>query len=415
MSSTVILGAGIIGLSTAYYLSDHQPPSSVHLVDPSPELFASASGYAGGFLAEDWFVSQLSSLGALSYGLHRKLAAENGGREKWKYSSTTSVSYSPTLDVGTARQRGDDWLRHGTSRVQAAPDEVLEDGEPVGQVPKWLRRVQGDHIELISTAGSTAQLDPLLLCQFLLQECLQRGVRLHHPAIATSVSTDLRGELSSIRIADRKSSTETDLPCTRIIIAAGVWTPKVFKDLFRHSHLNIPVASLAGHSLVLRSPHWKGGEEDQCHAVYTTHGAGFSPEIYARVGGDIYIAGLNSATHPVPDLPDGTKTHNDGIERLKATARMLIGGVEESLEVVRQGLCHRPVTPWGNPILCRIPDVELGIAMATRPGADGGVFLATGHGPWGISLGLGTGKVLAELAQGRPTSADVSSLGMEMK
>jgi glycine/D-amino acid oxidase-like deaminating enzyme len=44
-----------------------------------------------------------------------------------------------------------------------------------------------------------------------------------------------------------------------------------------------------------------------------------------------------------------------------------------------------------------------------------GVYVATGHGPWGISLSLGTGLVVAELAQGRPLSADISELGLKMK
>ena len=54
--STVIIGSGIIGASIAYYLSEESSdtqPSEIHLVESSPELFASASGYAGGFLARD--------------------------------------------------------------------------------------------------------------------------------------------------------------------------------------------------------------------------------------------------------------------------------------------------------------------------------------------------------------------------
>lgn len=52
---TVILGAGIIGLSTAYYLSrsGKTRPESIHVVDSSAELFHCASGFAGGFLAKD--------------------------------------------------------------------------------------------------------------------------------------------------------------------------------------------------------------------------------------------------------------------------------------------------------------------------------------------------------------------------
>jgi glycine/D-amino acid oxidase-like deaminating enzyme len=52
---TVILGAGIIGLCTAYYLSQsgHTKPESIHLVDSSERLLHCASGFAGGFLAAD--------------------------------------------------------------------------------------------------------------------------------------------------------------------------------------------------------------------------------------------------------------------------------------------------------------------------------------------------------------------------
>lgn len=55
MSDTIILGSGIVGLSTAYYLSQSgdTQPESIHLVDPIAELFHCASGFAGGFLAED--------------------------------------------------------------------------------------------------------------------------------------------------------------------------------------------------------------------------------------------------------------------------------------------------------------------------------------------------------------------------
>lgn len=54
-NNTVILGCGIIGLCTAYYLSEsgNTPPESIYLVDSSPELFYCASGFAGGYLAAD--------------------------------------------------------------------------------------------------------------------------------------------------------------------------------------------------------------------------------------------------------------------------------------------------------------------------------------------------------------------------
>jgi len=53
--STVIIGSGIIGLCTAYYLSEvgNADPESVCVVDTSGELFCCASGFAGGFLVGD--------------------------------------------------------------------------------------------------------------------------------------------------------------------------------------------------------------------------------------------------------------------------------------------------------------------------------------------------------------------------
>src|ERR1700742_5041277 len=95
--STVILGGGIIGLSTAYYLSRARPPTSrskIYIIDSSPTLFASASGYAGGFLALDWFSPSVASLGALSFRLHRELAEEYGGQEKWGYAGSHVYSLS---------------------------------------------------------------------------------------------------------------------------------------------------------------------------------------------------------------------------------------------------------------------------------------------------------------------------------
>ena len=249
----------------------------------------------------------------------------------------------------------------------------------------------------------------------MLDDCVRRGIQLHHPAEVLSVSTDVRGELSSVRIVDNNTSTETDIPCTRVIVAAGAWSGRVFKGLFPSSNLDLAISSLAGHSLVVRSPRWTPDVDvTSCQALFAEGDSGkygFSPEIVSRLRGDLYIAGLNSSTIALPKLPGDRQISASSISQLTKVARALMGpsSGEDDLEVTRQGLCFRPVTPRGLPIISRIADKHLG-GMATRPDADGGVYVATGHGPWGISLSLGTGKVLAEMVQGRPLSADVSSL-----
>lgn len=170
---------------------------------------------------------------------------------------------------------------------------------------------------------------------------------------------------------------------------------------------SVPVASLAGHSLVVKIP---GGRRagDTCHSVYCSLDS-LSLEMYSRAEGVIYLAGVNSAAIPLPRLATGAAPVDESVEELKSIARRLIKADGE-LEVVRTGLCFRPVTERGTPFLARLKDEQLGGEMRTRPGADGGVFVAAGHGPWGIALCLGTGMVMAELMNGKNTSADISGL-----
>ena len=161
----------------------------------------------------------------------------------------------------------------------------------------------------------------------------------------------------------------------------------------------------------MRSPRWgREHEEKGCHAVFTTGEESYSPEIFSRIGGEIYVAGLNDASLALPYLATESKIDEASMETLKKTAKRLLGG-KEDLEVVRTGLCFRPVTTRGTPILGRIPDESLG-KMTARGGTEGGVWVASGHGPWGISLSLGSGKVMAEMIQGRPTSVSVKGLGL---
>jgi glycine/D-amino acid oxidase-like deaminating enzyme len=132
---TSILGTGIIGLSTAYFLSASPttPPSSIHLIEPSPILFALASGFAGGFLASDWVASECEELGKLSFRLHKELAEKEGGKGVWGYERSRGLSYSAGRGwKGKGKkERGEDWLRQGGSRG---------DGVGVSKVLAMLRR-----------------------------------------------------------------------------------------------------------------------------------------------------------------------------------------------------------------------------------------------------------------------------------
>lgn len=268
-----------------------------------------------------------------------------------------------------------------------------------------------------------------------------------------------------------------DIPCDSIVIAAGCWTPRVYRTLFPNAGRIPRVTALAGHSLVVRSPSTGAGgrsapnsasatpvqktaslhgghenanghnkqsaetttdkktskkSEPVCHAIFTGDPAGYSPEIFSRANGDIWLGGLNSPSLPLPAFPpvDSAPEFASVPPALLNTARALLSFPRSSsssssspsrspsspsrspsrsspLNIIRSSLCFRPVAPTGRPVLARMHAADLGDGAQVR----GGVWVATGHGPWGISLSLGTGRVVAEMVLGRETSVDVRALG----
>ncbi|KAF2665491.1 FAD dependent oxidoreductase [Microthyrium microscopicum] len=286
-------------------------------------------------------------------------------------------------------------------------------------------------LDLISRDGDVAQLDPLRLCQFLLDECQKQGVTVHQPAKAVTVVKNADGILSGVTILKdaiesesmyepsitrfvSRSKTDISVPCTRLVICAGAWSPRVFSELFPSAPIKIPVTALAGHSLLLRSSRWtKEHQSNGCHAVFATDMEGFAPEIFSRREEQIYIAGLNSTTMPLPELASDATPIPECIESLKRASTQMLGKLEQpdSLQVVRESLCFRPVTATGRPIISRISNRHLGDKL-TEENARSGVFLASGHGAWGISQSLGSGLVLSEIMDGKATSANIVALGL---
>ncbi|KAM3421004.1 hypothetical protein BST61_g1430 [Cercospora zeina] len=399
--STVILGAGIIGTATAFYLSESSSHSgTIHLVEASPELFASASGKAGGLIAEDWFGPATAGLGELSFRLHQELATKYDGRRGWGYATTTGTS----VVVGKSKQkRGEKWLQQGGSRSEVATGARIEHYAE-GEGPGWMRKTRDGRVEVLSEEGGMAQVDPKRSCEFLLEKCLERGVKLHKAARATRV------EGMNEVVIENAAGSEESIPYTQLLITAGAWTSKVFSELYPDSSIRIPISQLAGYSLVVRSPRWTAKQDATgCHAVFASACGAWSPEIFSRMGEEIYIAGLNDPGLPLPDLPTDAKLDSKAIEEVKRVTEDMIG---DEFDVIREGLCFRPVTRSGNPILAKIPYRKLNAGLGASEKPSGSVFVWAGHGPWGISLSLGTGKVMSEMLLEEELSCDVSGLGL---
>lgn len=270
-----------------------------------------------------------------------------------------------------------------------------------------------------------------------------------------------------------------DIPCDSIVIAAGCWTPRVYRTLFPNAGRIPRVTALAGHSIIMKSAHWPPKAKKRkaekrksvdaegdilanaaraaslpdsppptsnissgsssgtltarhspsstnghpspntplknlplgrrrtprtSHAIFTNDKTGYSPEIFSRLTGDVWVGGLNTSSIPLPPVPTLAIPDPASIARLRTTSDRLLG---TQTELISSALCFRPVAPTGRPVIARMHEADLGDGAKVP----GGVFVATGHGPWGISLSLGTGYVVSEMILGRKTSVDVKVLG----
>lgn len=286
--------------------------------------------------------------------------------------------------------------------------------------------------------------NPKDLCHFLLKSCLERGVHIHNPANVESVIEGPSG-ISGIRWSTIGAlNTKTDMPCSHVLLAAGPWTPHVFKDIFdRQLPYGIPITPLAGWSIVidLPMPHPDVKLPISSDAIFASGTKeGFAPEFFTRIqsvpsGGtkqakwEIWLGGLNSHTEPLPDASISVmppRIDDVHIQTLLSVAkRYFIGsnpdptGTENQREVsdtkkedsfepqlIKTALCFRPATTTGRPFIGRVPQHMYRKTVPASEGVDdrghveetmGGLFICSGHGPWGIALSLGSGKVISEI------------------
>jgi D-amino-acid dehydrogenase len=87
------------------------------------------------------------------------------------------------------------------------------------------------------------------------------------------------------------------------------------------------------------------------------------------------------------------------IRRIEDSAREYLH-LDEKLDVKETWAGLRPTTPDGVPIIGRSPNHS-------------NLILATGHAMLGLSLGPGTGQVVAELVNGRQPAFSLSPMRLE--
>jgi glycine/D-amino acid oxidase-like deaminating enzyme len=344
----VIVGAGVVGTTTAYYLAEKFGITST-LIDPSGTIAPAASGKAGGFLALDWNDwSPAGTLARRSFQLHQQLA-DTIGHDKIQYRRLTCATISVHPNNAAPPKPGGKKL------------EFVEWAQDDGASAVLGARPLGDE-------RTIAQVHPKMLCDALWQQASkpkeQGGVG----------STLVKGK--AVRILHEKDKPvgvqlddDSVVQGDAVLIACGPWSANIMTGVKYHSVL-IPT------------------DRTLTQCVFFS-GCG-DPEVYVRPDNTAYCCGFPDASVKVTEQPGREEVRPAAVQRIVDAVRAASGGTTTALaaEPSLAQSCYLPTTPDNLPIMGRLP--------ADAGGGDG-CFIATGHSCWGILMGPATGESMASL------------------
>lgn len=352
----VVCGAGVIGASTAYFLS--RRGADVTVIERRGVACAS-SGKAGAFLALDWCAgSPLDRLARRSFALHAQLADELD--DDWGYQRVATYGgYSvsgTTAGQGTRRWPSRSWL---SERVAVT-----------GQ---------------FGTTETTAMVHPRLFTEALMRAAQAHGATLQIGQVTGIVRDEAGTTAQGVTVEyDGESST---VEADAVVVAMGPWSAVAA------GRLPLPeIHAYKGHSLI-----YDTGESVPPEALFleyqTPTGAVLTPEVFPRADGTTYVA-YSAAQDQLPADPADVQPDPHSLKQLELVCEQLAPSFARAAILTRQA-CYRPVTDDGLPLIGRVPGVA-------------GAYVATGHSVWGVLNGPATGEALAELiVDGAARSSDL--------
>ena len=347
----VIVGGGIIGCSTAYYLTKlgHRNVTLIEAV----EVAHAASGRAGGFLAQDWCDAQRTGpLARRSYDLHRELAETLG----------QDCGYRPmrTLSLEVREKKG------GVKKVKDSP--VWIDGEV-------------RHQSVIGTEATTAQVHPRLLTQALVAEAERSGARVIRAEV-----TGGRVEAGAVRGVSLSSGEV--VAAEVVVLCMGPWTGRGLQ------WFGLDGSVIDGHRAHSITMELEGASTIDNTALFLSNLK--SPEIYPRPDGTVYMCGGCSSDHaPLPARPSEVRVDEAACDQIKASAGLVSAQLASVTRYTRSA-CYLPHSEDGAPLIGRVSRVS-------------GLHVAAGHSCWGILQGPATGEAMAQLIiLGKPSHLDIA-------
>ena len=358
----VVVGAGVVGGSIAYYLA--REGAKVAILERE-SIGSGASAHATG---------SLSLLGAeFSPGPSFDLAL-------------ASTNEFPGLVAHLQELTGMDLLFQLRPSLRLALDG--EEETMIRDLALWQRQqvaihwIDGDEVRRIDSRltseirgaiyeDESAQLDSYRLTLALSGAAEKLGAELIYRHV-TGLITD-GSRVTGVH------ATGGDISCGTVVIAAGSWSSDFADDL----NFPIPVGALKGERLLLK---YQG---DPLPVLISSPRRG---HMISRLDGFLSVGSTGGRDYDDQELFrseefDRQPTESARIELLQRAVDVFPG--LEDAELVQQLAGSRPLSPDRQPIIGPVPGWE-------------GVLLATGHTTKGIHLGPVTGLVIADqLLKGR--------------
>lgn len=401
-----IVGGGIIGLSTAYYL--REAGYAVTVFDQT--VLADGCSYGNAGMIVPSHIVPLAQPGMIAKGLRWMLQPTspfyvkprlNADLIRWgwlfyKHSTNEHVQYSipalrdisllsKTMYQQLAQTMDFGWHERGLLmlyQTASAEHELQHEADLANQSGIEARMLDQKQVQALEPDAEVtvhgavyypgdAHVTPRRVMETLIADLKSKGVQfLENHRVEGFAMNGSR--VTAIRAGGEQ------YPVDEVVIAGGAWSPEVVKSL----QLNLPLQGGKGYSFLLKDQ----SPQVRVPAIMLEARATATP-----MGQDLRIAGTMEINGT--DLSVNMKR----VQGISQSIQRYYPGIRVDLparEVVWKGL--RPCSPDGLPYIGRIPAYQ-------------NVTLATGHGMMGLSLGPGTGKLVSEIITGQSLSMDVAA------
>lgn len=374
----VIIGGGIIGCTSAYFLTRHPAydPSKhkITLLEAS-KIAGGASGKAGGLLGL-W--AYPNNIVPLSYRLHAELAKEHGGESRWGYRR---------IHCGQLSAKGRVLQSKAATNGKPANGESVSlnkrDAKALGKVvaaglPKDLNWFASECVRSYYEMGdpdTTAQVHPYYFTTSMAELAKEQGADIVLGSV-TSIDTDDGKGVKSVTYEDKATKETRTIPATDVIVAAGPWTQRVYppapiSGTRAHSVTITPSKPISAYAIfteIALPPDF--GRTDTFLKAKRPHGKTVTPEIYARPNNEAYACGEGDHLVPLPKTTDDVETD-------LARCQDIVDYVSSISDELRDG----EVTARQ---ACYLPNVKAasGGPLIGQTGVKG-LLLASGHTCWG--------------------------------